>query len=37
MEVLKFAAEWAKAEVFSIRFFILFQYYFYLQALGFVS
>jgi len=24
MEVLKFAAEWAKAEVFSIRFFILF-------------
>ncbi len=35
MEILKIATEWAKAEVFSSRFFILFASIFLLAAIGF--
>ena len=35
MEVLKFATEWAKAEVFSTRFFILFSLLFLIASIGF--
>ena len=35
MEVLKFATEWAKAEVFSTRFFILFALLFLIASIGF--
>ena len=35
MELLKFATEWAKAEVFSARFFILFALMFLIASLGF--
>lgn len=35
MELLKFATEWAKAEVFSSRFFILFAVLFLLASIGF--
>ncbi len=35
MELLKFATEWAKAEVFSTRFFILFALVFLIASVGF--
>ena len=35
MDILKFATEWAKAEVFSSRFFILFAILFLLASIGF--
>ncbi|AFM05300.1 hypothetical protein Fleli_2953 [Bernardetia litoralis DSM 6794] len=35
MEILKLATEWAKAEVFSTRFFILFAIIFFIASLGF--
>ncbi len=35
MELLKFATEWAKAEVFSTRFFILFAILFLMASIGF--
>ena len=35
MEILKLATEWAKAEVFSTRFFILFALFFLIASVGF--
>ena len=35
MEILKIATEWAKAEVFSTRFFILFAFLFLIASIGF--
>jgi predicted membrane channel-forming protein YqfA (hemolysin III family) len=35
MEILKIATEWAKAEVFSTRFFILFAILFLIASIGF--
>ena len=35
MEIIKFATEWAKAEVFSTRFFILFAILFLIASIGF--
>jgi drug/metabolite transporter (DMT)-like permease len=35
MEILKLATEWAKAEVFSTRFFIIFAIFFLIASLGF--
>ena len=35
MEVLKLATEWARAEVFSTRFFILFSILFFMASIGF--
>jgi len=35
MEILKLATEWAKAEVFSTRFFILFALFFFIASSGF--
>lgn len=37
MEILKIATEWAKAEVFSTRFFILFAFLFLLASVGFLQ
>ncbi|RKR14981.1 hypothetical protein CLV91_1063 [Maribacter vaceletii] len=37
MEILKIATEWAKAEVFSTRFFILFGFLFLLASVGFLQ